>query len=124
MNEEEFDSSMESRPFGTADVAKAEFHLRRTIALGMALWGRTSQGLERQLLAPHPEIPPGFQLGDFRNLQQNLQMISAALTDPRSSWLSRSILSASVISVGTQTFNTLEAKLEIVRRAIEYLDRR
>ncbi len=52
MNEEEFDSSMGSRPFGTADAMEAEARMRRCIALGVALWGRTSDDLQRQLLAP------------------------------------------------------------------------
>jgi hypothetical protein len=123
MNEEEFDSSLHSRPFGTADTVRAEAQLRRSIVLGIALWGRTCEALERQLLAPHPQIPSGFDLSDFQNLQQNVQTISAALGDPRFAWLPRSVLSRPTIFVDTQSFTMWEARCEIVRRAIEYLER-
>jgi hypothetical protein len=117
MNEEDFDSSMEARPFGTAEVMHAEAELRRCVALGVALWGRTSHDLQRQLLAPHPQIPAGFDLADLRKLQRSVQIISTA------SWLPRSTLSSPMIFVGAQRFTTWEARAEIVRRAIEYLDR-
>jgi hypothetical protein len=124
MNEEEFDSSMGSQPFGTTDTTQAEAQLRRCIALGKALWGRTSADLQRQLLAPHPEIPLGFDLADFRRLQENVLTISAASDNPRLAWLPRSVLFSPSILVGTQRFTTWEAKCEIVRRAIEHLDGR
>lgn len=116
MNEEDFDSSMDVRPFGTAEAMQAEAELRRCVALGVALWGRTSHDLQRQLLAPHPQIPTGFELADFRKLQRSVQILSTA------SWLPRSTLSSPTIFVGTQRFTTWEARLEVVRRAIEYLD--
>jgi hypothetical protein len=121
MNEEEFDSSLGSRPFGTADVIEAEASMRRCIALGVALWGRNSGDLQRQLLAPYPEIPSGFVLSDFLNLQQTVQTISGASSDPRFAWLPRSVLSSPAILVGTELFTTWEARCEIVRRAIEFL---
>ncbi len=121
MNEEDFDSSMGSRLFGTADAMQAEAQLRRCIALGAALWGKTSDGLQRQLLAPYPEIPSGFDLADFQKLQQNIQIISEASDDPRFSWFPRSALSSPTVFVGTQRFTAGEARCEIVRRAIEYL---
>ena len=121
MNEEEFDSSVGSRPFGTADAVEAEARMRRCIALGVALWGRNSDDLQRQLLAPHPQIPSGFVLSDFLNLQQHVQTISAASADPRFAWLPRSVLSPPAILVGTEAFTTWEARCEVVRRAVEYL---
>lgn len=54
MDEEEFDSLMGSRAFGTADALRADARLRRCATLGAALWGRTSDDLQRQLLAPYP----------------------------------------------------------------------
>jgi hypothetical protein len=122
MNEEEFDSSMNSRPFGTADAMRAETQSRRCMALGLALWGKTSEDLQRQLLAPHPEIPPGFDLTDFQKLQETVQVISAASDDPRFAWLPRSILYSPTIFVDAQRFTLWEARTEIVRRAVEYLD--
>ncbi len=124
MTEDEFDSSTESRPFGTLDTSQAEDQLRRCIALGAALWGGKSDDLQRQLLAPHPEIPSGFELMDFFKLRQNLQIISAAPGDARFDWLPRSVLFSPAILVGTQIFTMWEARCEIVRRAIEYLNER
>jgi len=69
MDEEEFDALRRWRPFGTEDAMRlfnrdsSDIELR--MRLGAALWGRTSEDLRRQLLAPHPEIPPGFDLADF-----------------------------------------------------------
>jgi hypothetical protein len=60
MGEQEFDSLFPPRPFGTAEAMRVEARLRRCGTLGLALWGRTSDDLRRQLLAPYPEIPSGF----------------------------------------------------------------
>lgn len=75
MDEEEFDSLMQLQPFGTEDAMRVEAQWRRGAALAAALWGRTAADLERQLLARYPEIPPGFDLADFRRLQQSAQRI-------------------------------------------------
>jgi hypothetical protein len=123
MDEEEFDSLMQSRPFGTGDALRADARLRRCTALGMALWGRTLEDLQRQLLAPFPEIPSGFDLAALRELQQSALEISACFSHPRSKWLSRFSSFSPAISVGTQSFTVWEARCEIVRRAIEYLER-
>jgi len=120
MTEEEFDSSMKLRPFGAEEARQAEAQQRRCMTLGFALWGKTPADLQRQLLAPHPEIPSGFDMDDFRKLLQIAQTLSAASGSPRFAWLPRSIL-FSPIFVGAQRFTTWEARYEIVRRAIEYL---
>jgi hypothetical protein len=52
MDEEEFDSLMQWRSFGTDDAIREDARLRRCATLGTALWGRTSEYLQRQLLAP------------------------------------------------------------------------
>jgi hypothetical protein len=127
MNEEELNSFLGSRPFGTAEAMQADAQFRRCSKLGAALWGKTPDALQRQLLAPYPEIPSGFDLADFRELQRSIQAISVASGDPKFAWLPRSALSAlfnSEIFVGTQRFTALEARCEIVRRAIEYLEGR
>jgi hypothetical protein len=83
MGEEEFDSLFPPRPFGTAEAMRVEARLRRCGTLGLALWGRTSDDLRRQLLAPYPQIPSGFDLEDFRELQWFAQLISSGLASSR-----------------------------------------
>ena len=123
MDEAEFDSLMQSRPFGREDAMRADAALRRRSTLGLALWGRTSADLQRQLLAVHPEIPSGFNLDDLRDLERSIHTISSFLSDPRFAWLSHLAFCSWVISAGTQHFTAWEARCEIVRRAIEYLER-
>jgi hypothetical protein len=128
MDEEEFDSLMKLRPFGTEEAARWESQLRRNIrlsmTLGSALWGRTSGDLQRQLLAPHPEMPGGFDLVDFRELLRWTAGMTSAVLAAQRRGFSPSALSSPTIFVGTQDFTTWEAKCEIVRRAIEYLESR
>ena len=125
MDEQEFDLLFPQRPFGTAEAMQAEARLRRCGTLGLALWGRTSDDLRRQLLAPYPEIPSGFDLEDFRELQRFAQLISAGLASSRN-WLPPFPLATSspTFFVGTQRFTPWEACCEILRRAIEYLESR
>ena len=123
MNEEEFDSLIQGRPFESADVRLLETQAGRCTALGVALWGKTVDDLHRQLLAPYPEVPSGFDLTDFRKLQEWVQLISTRSNDLRFAWLPRFAHSSSTISVGTQQFTEWEARGEIVRRAIEYLEK-
>jgi len=103
----------------------ADVQLRRGMTLGIALWGSTLDDLRRQLLAPSPEIPPGFELADFRELERSAQEILAGLSDPRFASLSQSHLafSSHTIVVGIQRFTAWEARCEIVRRAIDYLEK-
>jgi hypothetical protein len=128
MDEEDFDRLMPFRPFGTDDALRAEAQARRSTALGIALWGKTPDDLHRQLLAPHPEIPSGFDLDDLRELQKNIRTIAAGLGDPRLKGLASltaiRALYSPVIVIGTQRLTALEARWEIVRRAIEYLENR
>ena len=123
MNEEEFDSLIHGRPFGPADVRLLETQAGRCTSLGVALWGRTSDDLQRQLQAPYPEIPSGSELADFRKLQQWVRVVSERSGDPRFAWLPHLALSSSTISAGTRRFTEWEARSEIVRRAIEYLEK-
>jgi len=129
MDEEEFDALMNLRPFGTEDAMHWYAQIRGDIELGMtlgsALWGRTSEDLQRQLLAPHPEIPSGFDLTDFRNLLQwTAQMSSAVFAVQRMRGLSPAVLPPAAVFVGTHGFTMWEARCEIVRRAIDYLEKR
>jgi len=120
MNEEEFDSLMEWRPFGTEDAMRADARARRCTALGIALFGETAGDLHRQLLAPYPAIPSGFDLADFRELQKSNRGIETRLRDPRLGWLAFS----PTVVVGTQHLTVWQARGEIIRRAIEYLENR
>ena len=52
MGEEEFDSLMQSRPFGREDAIRADVQLRRRMTLAIALWGKTLDDPQHQLLAP------------------------------------------------------------------------
>ena len=132
MDEEEIDSLTKSRPFGTADVAawetKRRAKTRLAMTLGPALWGRTPADLERQLVAPHPEIPPGFDLADFRELLQwATEMASAVLVAQKMRGLSSvlsTVVSPSIVFVGTRGFTEWQARREIVRRVIEHLENR
>lgn len=124
MNEEEFDSLKPWRPFGTSDAIRADAQARRCTALAIALFG----DLHRQLLAPHPEIPSGFELADFRELQKSTLELVARLGDPRHEFLNSSstirALTAAIIVVGSQRLTAWEARCEVIRRAIEYLENR
>jgi hypothetical protein len=129
MQEEEFDALMNSHPFGTEDAMRLDAQLRGDFLfatkVGSALWGRTSADLQRQLLAPHPEIPPGLDLADLRKLLiYTAQMKSAVLAAQRLRGLSPGVLPPPAVFVGTQGFTLWEARFEIVRRAIDYLEKR
>jgi hypothetical protein len=41
MDEEEFESLMQSRPFGREDAMRADLQLRSRMTLAIALWDRT-----------------------------------------------------------------------------------
>jgi hypothetical protein len=129
MDEEEFDALMKLQPFGTEDAMHWYAQIRDDIGLGMtlgsALWGRTSEDLQRQLLAPHPEIPSGFDLADFRKLLHwTAQMSSAVLAVQRMRGLSPAVLPPPAVFIGTHGFTMWEARCEIVLRAIDYLEKR
>jgi hypothetical protein len=125
MHEEDFDSLMKGRPFGTKDAMQAEAQMRRTFTLGTALWGRTPGDLQRQLLAPHPEIPLGIGLPDFQELLRSVETMLAAFHDEEKALGSISIARSSpTITIDAQRFTVWEARCEIVRRAIKYLETR
>jgi hypothetical protein len=126
MKEEEFDSLMKGRSFGTEDATRADAQLRRMFTVGAALWGKTPDDLKRQLLATHPEIRPGLGLSDLRELLRRVETILAAFHNPKNAWLAPSVvaLSSPTIAVGTQQFTAWEARCEIIRRAIQYLETR
>jgi hypothetical protein len=105
---------------------RAVARLRRYGTLGLAQWGRTSDDLRRQLLAPYPEIPSGFDLEDFRELQRFAQLISSGLASSRNVGLPPFPLATSSLAffVGTQRFTPWEGCCEVLRRAIAHLEKR
>lgn len=125
MKESEFYPSLPLRPFRTEDAQHYEYQLLRSTALSDALWGRNSDGLQRQLFTPHPEIPSDYAVADFRELLHLIsQLMSVDLAQPRNAWLRPFVLSRSTVTVGAQRFTAWEARREIVLRAIEFLERR
>lgn len=125
MDEQEFDALFSSRPFGTQDAQREVARWGRCGTLAALLFGRTPDDLRRQLLASHPEIPTGYDLTDFRDLRRHLELVTSALSDPRNTWLSPLRTAAfGAIVVDTQRLSVWEARLEIVRRAIDYLENR
>lgn len=125
MDEQEFDALFSSRPYGTQDAMREDARRGRWGTLATLLFGRTPDDLRRQLLASHPEIPTGYDLTDFHDLQRHLELVSGALSNPRNTWLSPLRTGAfGVIEVGTQRLSVWQARLEILRRAIVYLENR
>ena len=122
MDEQEFDSLLQFRPFTTKDGTRADAQQRRRMTLAIALWGRTLDDLKSKFIALRPEIPKGFDVTDLRELQRSLQNISADLSNPRRAWLTRLPVFSQTISVGTERYTAWEVRCEIVRRAVEYLE--
>jgi hypothetical protein len=118
MDEQEFDAWAGSRSF---DMKLFE----RAAALAGLLWGAGIEHMQRQLLAPHPEIPAGFSLDDFRNLQRQSEALLVALErkPPGLQWGSLRFTMDTKIQVGSQSFTYPEACYEIVHRAIDFLER-
>src|SRR5579871_378531 len=102
MNEEEFDSLMKGRPFGTQDALRADAQMRRIFTLGAALWGRTPADLQRQLRASNPEIPQAISLTDLRELLRSVEAILTVFHDEKNALATP--LSSPTITVGTQRF--------------------
>ena len=117
MTEDEFDSLIPGRPLRPEDIVENAADAGRLTMLGLALWGRTLADLARRFEAPYPEIPPGCTLADLRSLERHLQRLSIAAGKPESAWLGP-LLHFS----WNMTAEAMEARLEILRRAIEYLE--
>ena len=127
MTEEEFDSLMRAaRPFRSEDARQMEARMLRSTALlttlGAALWGKTNDDLRRQLLRPYPAIPPGYGVRDLHDLLhvsgQMLATIAAA-----NKALPHAFDTSPTIDVHAKSYTAWEARCEIVRRAIEHLEK-
>ena len=124
MDEQEFDALFSSRPFGTQYALRKDARASLCHAGHSALW----QGSRRSSPST-PRIPSGntgrLRLADFHDLQRHLEMVTAALNNPRNSWLSPLGTAAfGLIEVGSQQLSIWEARIEILRRAIRYLENR
>lgn len=130
MTEDEFDAFVRSqRSYGTKDARNAEAKILHGMTLlstlGTALWGTTDDDLRQQLLKPHPEIPAGFDLSEFEDLLHVcIQNASAVSAIHKTAGLEHLLPWSRTIVVGSESFTVLEARCEVVRRAIEYLRNR
>lgn len=129
MTEDEFDALIRSRSFRTNDAINTETQILHGMTListlGVALWGKTEDDLKRQLLKPHPEIPPGFDLADFRKLLHTCAQMAAAITGiQKVTGRAHMAPWSNSIQVGSEGFTVLEARCEVVRRVIDYLEHR
>ena len=122
MSEEEFDSLASWQPYGTAQAMQMEAQWARYAGLAAALWGGTATDLERQLSGRYPEIPSGFALADYRALHRMAGTFAAAKDGWLYTWASRLATSYWVVEVGARRYTAWEARCEIARRAIEYLE--
>ena len=127
MDEEEFDAAMQARkaqPYGTRDTLRLENHRRRLSALEMALWGRSPADLQRQLAGRYPEIPEGYDLADYHEVYRQLRALAAVMRNSKHGWASPIARLGATIVVGGARITEWEARCEIVRRAIEFLEKR
>jgi hypothetical protein len=122
VDEEEFASFRDWEPFGSADAKRVEAEAVRCGLLAAALWGANANDLQLQLLAPHPEIPAGFGLADLRRL--SVQTTALRLKSARHAWVAGLGVSAPAIFAGDRQYSAREARWEILRRAIDYLEGR
>jgi len=121
MDEEELDRFL-LQPLNPRELTKADVRMRRSAALAEALFGKTRHDLERQLSSAHPELPPGFDLTDYRELGRSTQQVLLAMENPRVARVFAAM--KSTVTVGTTSYTEMEARCEIVRRAIQQLEGR
>jgi hypothetical protein len=113
MDEHEFEALREWQAFSSNDVKMYE----ALPALALELWGRTAEDLRQRLLAPTPKVPYGCTLRDLQMLEQQATMM-------RKFAARFGRLGTETIAIGTDTLSVLEARCEVVRRAIDYLEGR
>ncbi len=116
MNEHEFFAQHPMRPWKSSDFQEAS-PSAPALWLSARLWGDIGR-TTRQLLADSPEIPNGLDLSELRTLERMLVYFGG--TWPATPGIPK----GSVIVIGGHSFTIHEARCEIVRRAIEFLERR
>jgi hypothetical protein len=116
MNEQEFFAQHPMRPWKSSDFQDAS-PSAPPLWLSERLWGDVGR-MTRQLLADYPEIPTGLGLPELRTLERMLVYFGG-------SWpATPGIPKDSVIIVGSLSYTVWQARCEIVRRAIEFLEHR
>ena len=118
MDEHVFDSLKPWRPFSTYDSACLEVQSGWLTMLAKGLWGTTNENVESQLRAKYPRIPANCTIPDLRKLLQ----LANVLSQSRRTFVLPKSFSSLSIAAGSQRFTTWEARREIVRRAIEFLE--
>jgi|SRR5579862_5638260 len=115
MNEHEFFAQHPMRPWKRSDFENA-LPSAPAFWLCAKLWGDVER-MTRQLLANSPEIPVGLGLPELRTLEGMLVRFGE-------SWpATPGIPKDSVLMIGGLCCTMWEARYEIVRRAIEFLER-
>lgn len=115
MNEHEFFAHHPMRPWKRSDFQNA-LASAPAFWLCASLWG-DAERMTRQLLANSPEIPTGLGLRELRTLERILVHFGG-------SWpATPGIPKDSRIIIGGFSYTMWEARYEIVRRAIEFLER-
>src|SRR5579884_333474 len=123
MEEHEFDSLREWRPFGTQEAGAAAARMGQCATLAVALWGTTREDLEQRLRARTPVITAGDEPADLWALYDQARKLAAAFENPANTWLPQHLRDGSaMIVVGAERFTAWQARCEIVRRAIEFLE--
>ncbi len=116
MNEQEFFAQHPMRPWKRSDFENA-LPSAPAFWLCAKLWGDVGR-MTRQLLANSPEIPRGLGLPELRMLERMLVRFGG-------SWpATPGIPKDSTIVIGGLCYTVWQARYEIVRRAIEFLERR
>lgn len=115
MNEHEFFAQHPMRPWKRSDFQNAGASAP-ALWLCARLWGDVER-MTRQLLANSPEIPAGLGLRELRTLERMLVHFGDG-------WpATPGIPKDSRIVIGGLSYTMWEARYEIVRRAIEFLER-
>jgi hypothetical protein len=129
MDEEDLDNLL-LQPLDHLELTKIDAGMLRPATLAQALWGTTRLDLERQLLALHPAVPPTFDLADYRALERSTQRVLMLLQNRAVARLfarmTSNLFAATnpPVVIGSIKYTEIEARHEIVRRAIQYLEGR
>lgn len=121
MDEHEFFAQHPMRPWTRSDFENAHQEgtaLAQALWLDNKLWG-DHETMKRQLLAASPEIPAGMGLPELRALER-LARLGLRFGD-RWHWPRAP---KTFVWIGGRSLTIWEARYEIVRRAINFLERR
>ena len=122
MDEHEFFAQHPMRPWTRSDFENAHREgtaLAQALWLSNKLWG-DAETMTRQLLAASPEIPAGLGLQELRSLER-LARLGLRFGDR---WHGPRVPKGSALWIGGRSLTIWEARYEIVRRAIDFLEHR